>query len=286
MKRTPILYICIALASIMLLGGCKERSKQENVMYVSIAPIKYIVEQIVGDDFRIEVLVPAGASPETFEPTPRQFIELNTSRLIFSTGLLDFERALLNKVENRTKIIDLSRGIHPIAGTCSHTHHGHHCHHGIDPHIWCSPKELQTMAENTFSAIRTEMPDSIKYEERYNILCQKLLDLDEEVAEMCRYARLPYFVIYHPALTYFARAYGIEQVAIESEGKEAGVKRIGNIIDKARKDGVTKVLYQSEFPKSSVEAICEEIGAEAVEINPLQENIIENLREITRLITE
>ena len=142
------------------------------------------------------------------------------------------------------------------------------------------------MAENTFSAIRTEMPDSIKYEERYNILCQKLLDLDEEVAEMCRYARLPYFVIYHPALTYFARAYGIEQVAIESEGKEAGVKRIGNIIDKARKDGVTKVLYQSEFPKSSVEAICEEIGAEAVEINPLQENIVENLREITRLITE
>ena len=70
MKRTPILYICIALASIMLLGGCKERSKQENVMYVSIAPIKYIVEQIVGDDFRIEVLVPAGASPETFEPLP------------------------------------------------------------------------------------------------------------------------------------------------------------------------------------------------------------------------
>ena len=286
MKRTPILYICIALASIMLLGGCKEHGKSENVMYVSIAPIKYIVEQIVGDDFRVEVLVPAGASPETFEPTPRQFIELNSSRLIFSTGLLDFERALLNKVENRSKIIDLSRGIHPIVGTCSHTHHGHHCHHGVDPHIWCSPKELQTMAENTFSAIRAEMPDSVKYEEQYNILCQKLLDLDEEVAEMCRYARLPSFVIFHPALTYFARAYGIEQVAIENEGKESGIKRIGNIIDKARKDGITKVFYQAEFPKSSVEAICTEIGAEAVEINPLQENIIENLREITRLITE
>lgn len=272
--------------SVMLLGGCQERSRQDNVMYVSIAPIKYLVKQIVGDDFRVEVLVPAGASPESFEPTPRQFIELNSSRLIFGTGLLDFERALLNKVENRSKIIDLSRGITPIAGSCSHTHHSHHCHHGIDPHIWCSPTELQTMAENAFTAIRAEMPDSVKYEERYNVLCQQLLDLNEEVAEMCRYSRLPYFVIYHPALTYFSRAYGIEQVAVEKEGKEAGIKRIAQIIDRARKDGVTRVFYQSEFPKSSVEAICSEIGAEAVEINPLDENIIENLREITRLITE
>lgn len=27
-------------------------------------------------------------------------------------------------------------------------------------------------------------------------------------------------MIYHPALTYYARAYGIEQVAIEQDGKE------------------------------------------------------------------
>lgn len=284
MKRTHYIYIGIALA--LLLGGCTPRAKHERVIYASIAPIKSLIEQIVGEDFRVEVLVPAGASPETFEPTPRQFIELNSSRLIFGTGLLDFERALLGKVADKSKIIDLSEGISPIAGSCSHTHHGHHCHHGIDPHIWCSPKELQIMAENAFRAIRAEMPDSTKYEERYNVLCQKLLDLDEEVAEMCRYAPLPYFIIYHPALSYLARAYNFEQVAIESEGKEAGVKRLGQIIDRASKDGVKRVFFQSEFPRSSVEAICSEIGAEAVEINPLQENIIDNLREIVRLITE
>lgn len=272
---------------MMVSTSCRNTAKQnERTMYVSIAPIKYIVDAIVGDDFDVEVLVPAGASPETFEPTPKQFISLNNSRLIFGTGLLDFEKNLLEKVQGHKKVVDLSKGIETIAGSCSHTHHGKHCTHGIDPHIWCAPKELMVMAENAFEAIRTAMPDSVKYEARYDALCQKLLDLDEEVGEMCRCSANQYFIIYHPALTYLARDYGLQQVAIENEGKEASAKHLAGIIDKARKDGVKRVFYQSQFPRSSVEIVCEDIGAEAVEINPLAEDVIDNIREIAFLITE
>ena len=134
------LYLILYTA---LLVSCNNRSvSNDNKIFVSIAPIKPLVEAIVGDDFQIEVLVPAGASPETFEPSAKQFVALNNSKLIFSTGLLDFERALLKRVHNQSKIIDLSNGISTIAGSCSHTHHGRHCHHGVDPHIWCSPKSI------------------------------------------------------------------------------------------------------------------------------------------------
>ena len=286
MKRIPI-FICIAVAVAISTTACRHTEKyDERTMYVSIAPIKYIVDEIVGDDFDVEVLVPAGASPETFEPTPKQFIALNRSRLIFGTGLLDFEKNLLGKVQNNTKIVDLSRGIETIAGSCSHTHHGKHCAHGVDPHIWCSPKELMVMAENAFEAIRAAMPDSIKYETRYDVLCQKLLDLDEEVGEMCRCSANQYFIIYHPALTYLARDYGLQQVAIENDGKEASAKRLAEIIETARKDGVKRVFYQSQFPRSSVEVVCEDIGAEAVEIDPLSGEVIDNIKQITFLITE
>ena len=278
-----LIFICMAAVAMT---ACHSEKRTERTMYVSIAPIKYLVSEIVGDDFDVEVLVPAGASPETFEPTPKQFIALNRSRLIFGTGLLDFEKALLGKVQHAEKIVDLSKGIEVIAGSCSHTHHGHHCAHGVDPHIWCSPKELMAMAENAFEAIRTAMPDSVKYEARYDALCQKLLDLDEEVGEMCRYATNQYFIIYHPALTYFARDYALQQVAIEHEGKEASAKRLAEIIDNARRDGIKRVFYQSEFPRSSVEVVCEDIGAEAVEINPLAEDIVGNIRDIAILITE
>lgn len=283
MKRIIYLFIYIAL-SVSCVGN--KNKSNEKVIYVSIAPIKPIVEAIVGDDFKVEVLVPAGASPESFEPTPKQFIAMNKAQIVLGTGLLDFEQQLLKRIHNQSKIVDLSHGIVTISGSCSHTHHGKHCHHGVDPHIWCSPKSLSIMARNAHNAIVAVMPDSLHYTTAYNALNERITALDKEVAELANNASLPYFIIYHPALTYLARDYGLEQVAIENDGKEASAKRIAQIISKARTDGIKSVFYQSEFPESSVKIVCEDIGANAVEINPLAEDIFTNIRKITRLITE
>lgn len=283
-----IIYLFIYIVAILVVVGCgKQKSKStDNVIYVSIAPIKPLVEAIVGDDFVVEVLVPVGASPETFEPTPKQFIALNDARIIFSTGLLDFEQQLIHKVHNQSKVVNLHSGISTIKGSCSHTHHGKHCHHGIDPHIWCSPKALATMSENINTAIVAQMPDSVKYRDNFVLLKSKIAELDADIEQMCNQASLPYFIIYHPALTYIARDYNLEQVAIENEGKEPSAKHIAAIIDRARRDGIKRIFYQSEFPRSSVEIIAEDIGAEAVELNPLDPNIFDNIRSMVKLITE
>lgn len=288
----------LALFFATMFVGCAERKiVVENHAVVSIAPLKPLVENILGDDFEVSILVPQGASPETFEPTPKQLREVETARFVFGTGLLDFEQALLHRVARNEQIINLSQGIELIAGTCSHAHHNHntacehgcsheHHAHGIDPHIWCSPKALGKMAENTYNAIAREMPDSTKYEERYTSLCIRLLELDEEIAEMCRQSPRSTFYIYHPALTYLARDYGLTQVAVEHEGKEPSAKHLARIIEQARAEGIKHIFYQSEFPASSVEVICKDINATAVEINPLEEDIFDNIRHIVTLITE
>ena len=289
MKRISSIFILLLTT---LFFGCAERKVVvENRAVVSIAPLKPLVENILGDDFEITVLVPQGASPETFEPTPKQLSEVESARFVFGTGLLEFEQELLHRVARNKQIINLSHGIELLAGTCSHVHHNHtkcsHNHaHGTDPHIWCSPKSLAKMAENTYHAISHEMPDSTKYGERYTTLCIKLLDLDEEVAEACSQSPRSTFIIYHPALTYLARDYGLTQVAVEHEGKEPSAKRLAQIIEQARTEGVKHVFYQSEFPASSVEIICKDINATAVEINPLEEDIFSNIRHIVTLITK
>lgn len=276
--------IRVTTATLLLYSCTSKSAEKTSTIYVSIEPLKYLVEQITGSDFEVEVLVPMGASPETFEPTPRQFIELNRCQKIFATGLLDFEQSLLKKVQDDQKIINLSRNIELIAGSCSHTHHGKHCHHGVDPHIWCSPKALQTMSETVFDVIRADYPDSTKYEANYDALCQKLLDLDEEITEKASVSPHKAFLIYHPALTYFARDYNLEQIAIENEGKEASAKRMSDIITRARQEGINKVLYQCEFPLSSVETICKDIDATPYEINPLSGDPITTIREFSYII--
>ena len=265
------------------LSACSPQpASQEKTLYVSILPIRSLVKEIVGEDFRIEVLVPPGASPETFEPTPRQFIGLNEAQLVFNVGLLEFETALLDKIEDRTKIVDLSRGIVRIEGSCAHAGRNGSDHaHGVDPHVWTSPRALQRMAENAYEAIHARWPDSAKYTTNHARLQEELRQLDLRTAEKIARSGIRYFIIYHPALTYYARDYGLRQ---EADGKEPSAKRLTALIRQARKDGIGRILYQSQFPVSVVETIARDIGAECTEIDPLREDAIANIDSITDLI--
>ena len=278
------IYITLLIA--ILCGGCTSRRPADGEpLYVSILPLRSLVQGIVGDDFDIEVLVPPGASPETFEPTPRQFVGLNKARMVFNVGLIDFETTLLAKIEDQAKVVNLSRGIELIAGTCSHGSHGHTHTHGIDPHVWTSPRALQKMAENAYEAIGEAYPDSVKYETNYRLLQQELKALDERTAARIAASDVEYFIIYHPALTYYARDYGLRQIAIEADGKEPSAKQLTQLIRQAREDGVRRILYQSQFPASAVEVIARDIDAEYAEVDPLREDVIANIEEITGIIT-
>lgn len=281
-KKTILIF---AVAAILLFSGCHApQPTGKETIYVSIRPLRWLVEAIVGEDFPIEVLVPDGASPETFEPTPRQFIGLNEACMVFSVGLIDFETALTSKITDTTRLMPLCRGILPIAGSCSHERHGRRHTHGVDPHVWTSPRELQIMAKNAYEAIHRAYPDSIKYEASYRALQDTLAALDREIAAHVTRSGVRSVVVYHPALTYYARAYGLEQIAVEDEGKEPSARRLSQLIRRARTDSVRRIFYQRQFPLSTVEVLARDIGAVPTEFDPLRGDVAHNLREITALI--
>lgn len=277
-------YIILSLLVTPLLTSCK-RERMESDIVVTIAPLKYIVEQITGDDFTVSVLVPQGASPETFEPTPKQVADLNHSQLILSTGLIEFEKSLLHRLGNTDKVINLSKNIELIKGSCSHhgSHHDHH--HGVDPHIWTSPRELKIMAANAHKAIMELYPDSTKYTTAYNLLISKLDKLDEWCEQQIKESNTRALIVYHPALTYYTRAYGIEQIAIEQDGKEPSAKHLSHLIDEARNRNVHCILYQAEYPKSVVEVISKDTKIEAEIFYPLSEDVEATIKHVTNAIT-
>lgn len=291
--RTGYLYLFLL---IFLATGCTSRTRQadKEQLYVSILPLRSIVGQIVQDDFTIDVLVPSGASPESFEPTPRQYVALNRSKLIFNVGLIDFEQNLLRDFPDREKLVNLSQGVRLLEGSCSHVHaadepakeKAEKTHtHGIDPHIWTSPRALKQMAANAYEALHTSFPDSVHYTENYRKLLVRLDSLDSACAEALHSASVRTIVIYHPALTYYAADYGLEQLAIEHDGKEPSARHLARLIEEARTKGVRRVFYQAQYPVSTVKVIAEDIGAESVRIDPLREDVIENIGEITRQLT-
>lgn len=279
--------LTLLLLGLVLLLGCQttQKSRPEETIYVTIAPLKGLVEKIVGPNYPIEVLVPAGSSPESYEPTARQIADLKRAPLILTIGWLDFEKNLLRDFKGSDRVVKLSRGIRPIVGSCSHhASQGQHHHIGYDPHIWTSPRELQKISERTFKAIQKLHPDSSCYTISYMKLRSQITALDRLAEQQIARSGVKSFLIYHPAFTYYARAYGIEQVAIEHEGKEPSARRLSEIIEAGRAEGVRHIFYQSQYPASTVETIASDLGAEAVAVNPLNEDITREILRFTNLL--
>lgn len=278
----------ISLIAILsaLLAGCSgtKTTNTEPTIYVSITPLKMLIEEITCGDFPVEVLVPEGASPETYDPTARQLTEANDAQMLFTTGLITFEQHLAERIANPERVINLSEGIELLSGTCSHSHCGHK--HGIDPHIWTSPRALRQIAKNIHSSVMKHYPDSAKYDTAAENLNMRLLLLDRECCAKLSSCQTKAMMIYHPAYTYYANDYHIEQIAIEQEGKEPSPRQLTELVKKARDKQIHHIFIQPQYNIGKVAALAEECDAEVIVTDPLSADIIAEIERITDIIVE
>jgi len=261
--------------------------KNENQISVSILPQKYFIEKIAGDDFNINVLIPPGASPATYEPTPAQMKGVAESVAYFKIGHIPFEYAWLNNLiegAGEIKVIDLSEGIELIRGP--EVRHGDHFHKGgIDPHIWSSPKSMKIVAENIYKELIQMNPkEKMKYQTNYNRFLAELENLNQVGKSLIEKSGHKAFMIFHPALSYLARDYGLEQIAIEVDGKDPSPAQMKDLVVKAEKYKIKVVFIQKQFNMDNAEAIAKEIGARVEQIDPLSENWSAEMNRIIELL--
>ncbi len=290
MLKTPkylIRTLCQTIILILLTTSCHNYGNNAGTVFTaSIPPIKYLVENITCGDFPVEILVPDGANPESYSPSPSQIVQVEDSKLIFTSGLIDFEKELVSRLPaDKGNIIDLSKGVALKAGSCSHSTDAEGHTHSIDPHIWTSPKQLKIMASNTYEAISRLFPDSLKYRDAYEALLRRLDAASETIAGKIAVSPTRTFVIYHPALTYYARDYGLVQIALENEGKEPSAIHMEQVIREAQKERIGVLLYQKQFPVTAVSAVARDMNVVPMEIDPLATDIISEIERITDIIT-
>jgi len=281
----PYVLICIFLAS------CSTATKKpkEKVVFASIMPLKYFVDKIVGDIYKVEVTVPPGVGPETYSPTPKQMKMLSEAEAYFAIGFLSFEADLLTKFSSLNptlKVFQISKGINLIEEKEeAHTDHVHL--QGVDPHIWSSPKEARIISQNICDGMIAIDPAN---KERYSKNLQSLLNeidkVDSSITKLVSSAKAKKFIIFHPALGYFARDYGLEQLSIEFEGKVPSPKHMQELIENARSGNVRLVFIQKEFDKRNAEIVAREIGCKAVQIDPLDYNWPEQMISIASKLAE
>lgn len=274
MRFLPNTRLILLGSVLVLLTGCGKKTTQttQKQIMVTMEPLRYFTEAIAGDSYKVISMVPDGNSPETYDPIPQQLIQLAQCEAYIKIGYIGFEMSWMDKIIQNNphlKVFDTSKGVDLIKDS-EHAHHVN-CNHpgGIEPHTWNSTKNAAIIADRIFEALSTLNPaEKEGYQHRLDSIKQLITLTDQEIRNHLVEADST-FLIYHPALSYFARDYGLTQVSIEENGKEPSPGQLKQIIERCRQAKARVIFVQQEFDTRNAEVIAKEIGVEVVPINPL-----------------
>lgn len=269
----------LLVAALVVLSCGRGRENQDETrrmtITTSIAPFEYFISEIAGSDFDVNVIVPPGASPATFEPTPSVLRGVAGSEAVVLNGYLGYEMAWgdrITGINGNIAILRLADSQDLIYGE-AHRHGDHFHYSGVDPHFWTSPVSAMKIAADINRFLKSIYPDrAAEFEGNYGRLVTTITGVSARLDSLLADHKGESFMIFHPALTYLARDYGLNQVPVEVDGKEPSPAQMKSFIDTGMEKGIAVIFVQKEFDRRNAEAIAGQIGADVVEIDPLNRN--------------
>lgn len=278
----------IYILTLFILSGCGNTTQKSEkpILTVTLEPLRYFTEAIAGDNYEVVSMVPKGSSPESYDPTPQQLVNLSKSQAYFRIGYIGFEQAWMKKLEANCpnmKVYDTSKGIDLIRDK-GHWHGDHFHEGGVEPHVWNSTQNALIIADNIYQALcELDSTHQEDYQKRLDVLKQTIRQTDANVHTLLENADST-FLIYHPALSYFARDYGLKQVSIEEGGKEPSPAQLKTLIETCRNENVHTIFVQQEFDQRNAQLIANELGVNIVSINPLSYDWVKEMIRITEAL--
>lgn len=269
--------IILIIAVFLTACGPKEDSSSKKIKaVVTIITYADFVQKIGGDKIEVVCMIPPGANAHAFEPQPGKLVEFSKADFYFRVGdAFELENIWTGKISDYNKkirIVDCSKDI---------TIREH------DPHIWLSPPNVKIITMHIFDALSSAYPEDKKYfETNLNNFISQLDSIDELNRNKLAELKSNKFMVYHSAWSYFAEHYGLEEIAIEREGKSPNVRDLAGIVKRAKEAGIKVILTEVQFDPSPAKTIAGEIGAATDSINSLPEDFLKNLSDTVNKIVK
>ncbi len=304
MKHVRYACAAFAAATAALFAGCSRSPVAHPatpVAFVSILPHEYLATRVAGDRFQIHTLIGPGQSPHSYSPTPSQIAQLSEARVLFRAGI-EFEETLVQRIAQIASgitIVDLREGIvlrameggheHDEQGEVGHDHGRHEDHQaGVpDPHVWMSPVLAARQAATIRDVLsQIDTAGAAVFSANYDSLAADLDSLHQRLTRsLAPHAGAKLFV-FHPAFGYLADQYGLEQIAVETGGKEPSAQSLARLIELAHEYHPAAMFVQPQFSQKSARAVAAQMGCAVVPIDPLPRNYLQSMSETARAIED
>ncbi len=221
-----------------------------------------IVKNIAGDSVAVDSIIPAGAGPEDYEPSPDDARKLAEADLIVSNGagLDDFLDGLIDAAgEGEVPRLVLGDGIPTI------TIDGEE-----NPHFWLDPSLVVKyyLPAITASLSALDPAGAATYEARRAAYAAEIETMDavnkaaiETIPEANRK-----LVTAHDAFPYFAAHYGFELVGVivENVGQEPTASELAALVETVKAADVQAIFSESQFSPELARALADEAGVTKV----------------------
>lgn len=276
----PIFLLLIFLT--IQLSASKSMGEKLPVI-ASIFPVADMVQQVGGEYVDVTVVLPAGASPHTFEPKPSMVRKFYRSRIFFMIGAgLEFWGAKFVKTSGgRIKNVVLSKGVPLIHFTDHHDDHNHdsgkadiskHESEKGNPHIWLDPVIAKSMVNKIVTALCEVDQHRSKYYIKHG---KKYLDeldkLDRLIKTTVDTFKIRKYVSFHASWDYLARRYGLTSVGVieATPGRNPTPIQIGNIVNQIKKHGIRALFAEPQLNPKAAEVIAREANVNVLLLDPL-----------------
>ena len=242
---------------------------------VSIHPLSDLVKNVGKDKIIVRTLLPPAASPHTFEPTPKQMVELYDSQAFIKAGAgLEFwaERVVQAVSNKKLLTVDLSQDMPLIRDMANHEHKHIHAKGIGDPHFWLDPVLAKKIVDRIAYTLTKIDPANKKfYTANADTYKKELSILDQEIAQTTSRFKTKGYVTFHPAWNYFSKRYGLNVIGVieESPGREPSPGNVAKIINELKRTHSRVVFAEPQFNPKIAEAIAKEAGAKVLFLDPI-----------------
>jgi len=235
----------------------------------TIFPLTDMVRQIGLEHVEVATLLPPGANPHTFEPTPAQMREVAAARVIvcIGAGLDTWATKLLAARSGPVTVVTVTDGLTLLGGG-----HGHEAHGG-DPHVWVDPVLVRDHAVPAIAAALSQIDPEhhAAFDRAAKTFQSALTQLDTDIRVAL--APLPNrdYIAFHSAWRYFGARYDLHEVAVVEAfpGKEPSAREIAAIVASARAARVRALLIEPQFNPRMAQQIAGEFGGRTVLVDAI-----------------
>jgi ABC-type Zn uptake system ZnuABC Zn-binding protein ZnuA len=242
-----------------------------------------VVGQVGGDTIDLYAMLPVGADPHSYQPTPQDLRMLTDAHVVFINGL-GLEEAMALALEDYAgKSVVINTGVNPVeSGNGAHETGDHrageasgeeHAHENIDPHTWFSVHAVQVWARNVAQVLSALDPaNASAYTEAaaaYGGQLETLHDeLETQVAQIPPEQRK--LVTDHDSLGYLAAEYGFQIIASvvpsSSTLAEPSAQQLAALQDQITAAGVKAIFVSTTVNPQMERQLAEDLGITVVAI--------------------